>query len=211
MNRARPGALALALATLFVPLFARQSLGPLDFWTWMTATGIVAVGLARVFDPGLAGALRLGAARIRLRDCAAGALSAVALYVLFAAGAWVLRRIWPASADSIAAVYGLKSGVPTARIVLLLMLVIAPAEEIVWRAALQRMVAERWGAAAGVAGAAALYAAVHLGAGNLPLAAAAGLCGLFWGAMYARWRSLPANIVSHALWDVLVFVIAPLA
>ena len=211
MRRARPGTLAAALVALFVPLFAVQSLGPLDFWTWMTATGIVAVALALWLDPGLAGELLRGGAGFSLRACAAGALSAAALYGAFAAGAVALRRLWPASADSIASVYALKSGVSTARIVTLLVLVIAPAEEIVWRAALQRSAVQRWGEGRGVGAAAALYAAVHLGSGNLPLAAAAGLCGLFWGVLYARGRSLTANIVSHAVWDVLIFVVAPLA
>lgn len=210
MRRAHPGALALALAALFVPLFALRQLGPLDFWKWMTATGAAGCAVALCFDPGLAGELRRSLYGLRWRDIGLGLVSALALYGAFVLGAGALRRLWPASAASIAAVYALRTDVSTARIVALLVLVIAPAEEIIWRASLQRLFAERWGRWRGVIGAAAVYSAVHLGWGNLPLAAAAGICGLFWGAMYDRWRSLAANVISHAVWDVLIFVAAPL-
>lgn len=200
----------MALAALFVPLFAVRQLGSLDFWTWMTVTGAAGCAAALWLDPGLGGELRRSLFGLGWRDVGLGAVSALALYGAFVLGAGALRRLWPASAVSIADVYALRTGVSTARIVALLVLVIAPAEEIIWRASLQRLSVERWGRGAGVPGAAAVYAAVHLGWGNLPLAAAAGICGLFWGAMYERWRSLAANVISHALWDVLIFVAAPL-
>lgn len=210
MRRAQPGALVVALAALFVPLFALRRLGPLDFWSWMTAAGVVGCAVALWLDPGLGGELRRSLSGLRWRDAGLGVVSALALYGSFFLGAAALRRLWPSSTASIAGVYALRTGVSTARIVALLALAIAPAEEVIWRASLQRLFAQRWGRWQGVAGAAAVYAAVHLGWGNLPLAAAAGICGLFWGAMYARWRSLAANVISHALWDVLIFVAAPL-
>jgi membrane protease YdiL (CAAX protease family) len=41
------------------------------------------------------------------------------------------------------------------------------------------------------------------------LVAAAGVCGLYWGALFAWKRSLPVNIVSHVAWDLAVFVLFP--
>jgi membrane protease YdiL (CAAX protease family) len=38
---------------------------------------------------------------------------------------------------------------------------------------------------------------------------AAAVCGVFWGGLYLRFRSPLLNIVSHTLWDLLVFVILP--
>jgi membrane protease YdiL (CAAX protease family) len=41
------------------------------------------------------------------------------------------------------------------------------------------------------------------------LLAAAALCGLFWGAMLLRYRSVWPGLISHALWDVAAFVLFP--
>jgi hypothetical protein len=38
---------------------------------------------------------------------------------------------------------------------------------------------------------------------------AAAVCGVFWGWLYLRFRSPLLNVVSHAVWDLLVFVILP--
>jgi len=43
------------------------------------------------------------------------------------------------------------------------------------------------------------------------LAGAAGVCGLFWGALYRFFpRHLLALVISHAAWDVAVFVLFPI-
>ena len=53
------------------------------------------------------------------------------------------------------------------------------------------------------------YALVHVWAFNFMLLAAALVCGLFWGALY-RWRkNLAPVIVSHAVWDVEIFILFP--
>ena len=44
---------------------------------------------------------------------------------------------------------------------------------------------------------------------SLQAAVAAGLCGLFWGLLYMRTRSVWPGLVSHALWDLVIFVLAP--
>jgi uncharacterized protein len=41
----------------------------------------------------------------------------------------------------------------------------------------------------------------------LVLAAAA--CGLFWGFLYLRFKSVLLTAVSHALWDLTVFILIP--
>ncbi len=209
MNGRRFTALAVISAALFVPLFGLRRLGPLDFWAWMSATAAAVTLIALTLDPGLAVELRRGVKGITARAVAVGALSALALYAFFALGAFGMRRLWPASGTNIENVYAFKEGVSPARIVLLLALVIGPAEELFWRASLQRLGMERWGALRGTLAASAVYSAAHAASGNPLLIAAAGICGLFWGAMYARWRSLAANVVSHVVWDVLIFVVAP--
>jgi len=43
----------------------------------------------------------------------------------------------------------------------------------------------------------------------LVLAAAA--AGLFWGYLYHRFRSVLLNAVSHTLWDLVIFLVLPVA
>jgi hypothetical protein len=42
------------------------------------------------------------------------------------------------------------------------------------------------------------------------LLVAAAVCGFFWGWLYQREQSLIPVIVSHSIWDVLVFILFPL-
>jgi len=43
------------------------------------------------------------------------------------------------------------------------------------------------------------------------LVLAAATCGLFWGWLYLRFRSVIILVVSHVLWDLAIFLFAPLA
>jgi membrane protease YdiL (CAAX protease family) len=55
------------------------------------------------------------------------------------------------------------------------------------------------------------YAVAHAPIGSPLLVALALLCGLFWSALRAWTGSLVAPLVSHLLWDLLVFSLRPLA
>ena len=55
------------------------------------------------------------------------------------------------------------------------------------------------------------YAAVHIWSFNFMLIGAAGVAGLFWGAMYLRYRNLAPVIVSHSIWSAFIFAVAPLS
>ena len=79
-----------------------------------------------------------------------------------------------------------------------------------WRGYVQRRLTARLGFW-GVALSAMAYGVVHLASGNLMLIAAAFACGAFWGLLFLRFRSIHVNIVSHALWDVAVFILWPFA
>ena len=56
-----------------------------------------------------------------------------------------------------------------------------------------------------------VYALVHVWSLNFMLIMAALVAGCVWGLIYRiRPGMLPALIVSHALWDVLVFIVLPI-
>lgn len=55
-----------------------------------------------------------------------------------------------------------------------------------------------------------LYAGVHIITFNFMLVVAALVCGIYWGWIYKKEKSLVPIIISHAIWDFTVFVLFPL-
>jgi len=132
------------------------------------------------------------------------------LYAVFYFGFRIISLVWMRGEFSIQSVYALKDYASTWRLVLFLGLIIGPGEEILWRWFLQRRWAERVGPKKSFLWIALIYSLVHLATGNLLLVMAALICGLFWGWLFLKFNSLLANIISHSLWDVAIFVLWPL-
>jgi len=213
-SRARPsgrivGAAGALAAILFVALFRLRHLGPLDFWAWLALDIALVVAVSLIVDRGYAARLRRDARSGLLGKAALGVVSAGLLYAIFAAGRVVALRIFPFAGSGIGHVYALKEGVPLVRVVLLIGLVIGPGEEIFWRGFFQEWMGAASGRGYGLAFTAMLYTAVHLASGNVMLVLAAGVCGVFWGWLYLRFRSPVVNMISHTVWDLLVFVVFP--
>ncbi len=138
-----------------------------------------------------------------------GLISAVILYLFFAAGNYISRLIFDFVDTDISKIYGFKGDALPIRIFLLMTLIIGPGEELFWRGFLQRNIALRIGDVNGYIMATAIYAGVHILTGNLMLVLAALVAGLFWGWMYMKYKSVVMNIVSHTIWDITVFLILP--
>jgi membrane protease YdiL (CAAX protease family) len=212
-SAARPLVLAASAAVpaaLFIALFHFRRLGPVDFWWWMGLNIILAVGLGLTADSGYGQRLKADLRSGLPRKLILGVLSAAVLYAAFAAGRLIALKLFPFAPAGIAAVYRLKEGTGTLRILLLLGLLVGPGEEVYWRGFLQDRTSALLGSAKGFWLTALLYALVHVASGNAMLVLAAGVCGLFWGLTYRIFRSPILNAVSHTLWDLAVFVIWPL-
>jgi len=136
--------------------------------------------------------------------------SAVVLYLMFFIGHKIAAFILPFASDQVGLVYRTRSQADLWIIAVLLFAWVGPAEEIFWRAFVQRRFGQRYGPFAGLVVTAAIYTVVHIWSFNLMLLAAAGLCGVFWGAMFYRFRSLWPALISHAVWDVVIFVFLPI-
>jgi len=203
-------ALAGCAAVLFVALFRFRSLGPLDFWWWMSLSIALLCGLALALDRSILAAVREDARRGSVNKAALGLIAAAGLYGIFLLGLIVSTRLLPFAANDIQAVYGLKAGASPLRIAILLAFVIGPGEEFFWRGTLQRAWSARFGRVRGFLLATLLYALVHVAAGNVMLIAAAAIGGLFWGFLYLRTNSVLLTAVSHTAWDLLVFIVFPL-
>ena len=197
-------------AILFVPLFVTRGISWLDFWWWLSANLIFLLILVAILDKDWRKEiLNDFKARVPLK-IGLGLISAGALFALFYAGNILSRKIFPFAGAGIAKIYGFKAHASPLRVALLMVLVIGPGEELFWRGFLQRRAQREKGPWKGFAIATAVYALVHIGSGNLMLVLAAGLCGLCWGFLYLRARSLITNVVSHTIWDITIFLLFPL-
>ena len=218
MSGVRPGqrpklaavaACGAVAAVLFITLFRFRYLGPLDFWAWLAMNIAIVVALGFAVDRGYGRRLREDLRSGLLRKVVIGIVSAIALYAVFAAGRAAALGLFPFASEGIGRVYALRSGVPLFRIVLLIAVLIGPGEELFWRGFFQENAGARTGRRAGFVLASLLYTSVHLASGNIMLVLAAAVCGVFWGWLYLRFRSPLLNVVSHTVWDLLVFVVFP--
>jgi len=201
--------IAALAAALVIPLFIWRGIGPFDFWWWMSANLVVLIGLGAALDAEYGPALRRDVGDEARRKIGLGLLSAAGLYLIFFVGNWAARLVLPFAGADIGQVYGFKTGAPVLRLVLSMILIIGPGEELFWRAYLQRRWQKRFGPVAGWLAATALYALVHVGSGNILLVLAAAVCGLFWGRLYWKTGSALLVVVSHTVWDIAVFLIIP--
>jgi uncharacterized protein len=93
---------------------------------------------------------------------------------------------------------------------LALILVAAPGEELFWRGFIQKRLLRYFGPVGSITIGALLYASVHIYSGTFILMLAAFLSGLLWGALYMWKKSMPLVIVSHIVFDIMIFIILPL-
>jgi membrane protease YdiL (CAAX protease family) len=84
------------------------------------------------------------------------------------------------------------------------------AEELVWRGVVQEALSRRLSPAAAVLLTSAAYAAGHAPVGRPMLVALALACGLYWSLLRAWTGSLVPGLLSHLIWDFLVFIFRPL-
>jgi membrane protease YdiL (CAAX protease family) len=154
---------------------------------------------------------RSGEFQFDARAVVVGVLSAAALYGLFWLGKLVATAILPFAGDQIGQIYGKGEGVSRWTVMLLLLVVTGPCEEIYWRGFLQRKLMDRLGGPRGWLLASSIYSGVHIWSFNVMLIAAAAVAGLFWGALYWRTGRLAPVILSHSLWSAIVFAVLPIS
>jgi uncharacterized protein len=197
-----PRAVALALAATLI-ITALGSVA--DVWTQMATAYVLLIPLT-------AFALPLDWARLRrpsVEGLVTGLLSAIVLYGCGALTLSVISRV-PSLAAQLRALHAWKQLHPLWVGSALLVLVIVPGEEIVWRAGVTLPLAGRLGPFWGCLAGAAAFTAAHLGLGVGLLLLAAFAAGLFWSLLVVKTRSLVPALVCHLLWDlVMLFSMAP--
>ncbi len=139
-----------------------------------------------------------------------GLFSAVVLWVIFYFGEFFSGLLFGFARGQVDSIYALKEGQNKLWIALGLLFVMGPAEEIFWRGYVQQLLADRFGEWKGFVIATFIYALIHIWSFNFILVMAALVCGIFWGLMYRYNRNLVPLIISHAVWDVAVFILVPI-
>lgn len=201
----RPGrGVVVASSALAYLAFAATFRGPRKrFWQRMTATALGLGSISLLTDRDLR--RQWGGPA----DLARGAAIAGALYGVFAIGDRAARVVMPQGDQDIGNIYELRRLRPRAELALRLALVIAPAEELFWRGMLQSQLSQRLGRPKGALVAAALYGGAHICTGNATLVGAATVAGAGWSGLAAAGTPMPSLIVSHAIWDVWIFLVRP--
>ncbi|OAA94880.1 CPBP family intramembrane glutamic endopeptidase [Clostridium coskatii] len=178
---------------------------PFNFWIEMSGSILLLILMAFFVDRDI---FHFG--KIKGRYILIGVVSAIVLYGVFYAGNIISGYLFPFKDAQISSVYSNKLNANLALIGLLLFFIIGPGEELYWRGFIQNTLGKEFGENKGYLFSVLLYAAVHIVTGNFMLIIAALVCGLFWGWLYKKEKSLIPVIISHAIWDLTIFVLLPL-
>lgn len=193
-------------AVLWTVMFSPLTAPYVNFWWMMTASALTLSVLSTCFNPGWWREVKWSASNLLL-----GVAIAAALWGVFWTGDKVSSWLFDFARPQVNLIYGMKEGESPWLLSILMLFLIGPAEEIFWRGYVQRTLSLRWNANVGYVVATLLYALVHAGSCNFMLLMAALVAGVVWGGLYRLFpERMAAIIVSHAVWDVAVFIWFPI-
>ncbi len=197
--------LFVAIAAAAVVWYFLFAVPGTPFWLVIAAATFLLGGATLFVYPGtLKAPVRTWAAFIVL-----GLIGALALYIVFAIGNQAVRVVLANGARQVENVYATKAQAQPTLIGLLLFFIVGPGEELFWRAWVQRTLAARFGGFRGYLVTTAFYILIHVPSMNPALIGAAAIAGAFWGFVYLRYGHIGPGLVSHAVWDVAVFILFP--
>lgn len=203
----RPVITGFAVAAVFwFIMFSPWTAGMVNFWVTMSIAAGTLTTWSLINDRHSLATLY----KFHTKWIFIGITSAVLLYIVFFTGDQISAFLFDFAKPQIGGIYATRSQAPPALIGILLLLWIGPAEEIFWRGFAQRRISARYGEWSGFLITTAVYAFVHIWAFNFMLFMAALICGLFWGFMYMKYKSVWPGIISHAVWGLAIFVLFPL-
>lgn len=191
---------------LWTIMFSPWTAPHVHFWWAMTLSAFTLTVLSSIVSPGWWKRVRWSVSNILM-----GVAIAIALWCVFWVGDKTSTWIFDFARPQVNLIYGMKEGESPWLLSCLLLFLIGPAEEIFWRGYVQEKLSQRYSANMGFLLATACYTLVHVASFNFMLIMASMVCGLAWGLLYRLFpQRFSAIIVSHALWDVAVFVWFPI-
>ena len=146
-----------------------------------------------------------------LQNVVIGVLIAVVLWGVFWVGDRLSSLMFDFARPQVDMIYGMKAGENPWVLTALMLFIIGPAEEIFWRAYIQKSFSRHWNPNMGFILTTLVYSLVHISKFNFMLIMAAAVAGLVWGLAYRFFpEKIGAIIISHALWDCAVFIWFPI-
>ncbi|HOT96026.1 MAG TPA: type II CAAX endopeptidase family protein [bacterium] len=207
----KKGVFYFSIALAFLLWYVMFVLRPFNFWLMMAfSTSLLSLIVLWIGKP------FAEKGEWRWSNVLIGVVSALVLYGVFWIGNQVLvlgERLLPqlisSRPENLASIYGNRGSLAPHWIALLLFFPIGFGEEFFWRGLVQNRFSTRLGRWRAFFLTTFLYTAVHFATGNLVLLLAAVTCGLYWGALYAWRGALLPVLISHMIWDPLIFVFFP--
>ncbi|MDD3160359.1 MAG: type II CAAX endopeptidase family protein [Bacteroidales bacterium] len=196
----------IVAALLWFVMFSPWTKEYVNFWITMGFSATILTGMSIFLGNNFKQQFSLSG-----KDLAIGVVSAAVLYVVFFLGNFFSTLLFDFAKEQVGTIYQMKEGENPLFLVLLLAILIGPAEEIFWRGFIQRTLIGKYGEWTALIATTLIYAFVHLWSFNFMLIMAAMVCGAFWGLLYKYNKNLVTIIVSHAVWDVCVFILFPIA
>lgn len=191
---------------MWTVMFSPWTAPYVNFWWMMTASAVMLSLLATVFSPGW-----WRCVRISLREILLGVAIAAVLWCVFWIGDKISQLLFDFARPQVDTIYGMKDGESPWLLTMLMLFLIGPAEEIYWRGYVQKQLSAKWNPDMGFAVTTLVYALVHAGSLNFMLTMAALVAGAVWGLLYRFFpERFTAIIISHAVWDVAVFIWFPI-
>ncbi len=145
-----------------------------------------------------------------------GIIFAIFLYLIFLFGNLFLNyltlnfKILSDKGSLIENIYANKGRFSPVLISVLIIFPIAFGEEVFWRGFVQKNLSLKYGKWASLLITVLLYTFIHIFSMNPILMMAAFVCGIFWGITYLYTDKLNIVLISHIVWDLLIFVIYPI-
>lgn len=193
-------------AVLWTVMFSPWTAPYVNFWVMMTCSGLTLTLYSTWASPGWWKDVRLD-----LNNVLLGVALAAALWGVFWLGEFFSTLLFDFARPQVDMIYGMKEGENPWILTLLMLFIIGPAEEIFWRAYLQKNLSQRWNPDMGFIVTTLMYSIVHLPKFNFMLIMAAAVAGFVWGLAYRFFpKKIGAIILSHALWDCAVFIWFPI-
>ena len=198
--------LILLAFLLWTVMFSPWTAPFVPFWWMMTFSAFTLTVLSSIVSPGWWKCVRWSVSNLLF-----GIVIAVVLWCVFWVGDKASTWLFDFARPQVNLIYGMKEGESPWLLSCLLLFLIGPAEEIFWRGYVQNKLQQRYSPNMGYVVTTAIYALVHAGSCNFMLIMAALVAGAAWGLMYRLFpQKFGAIILSHALWDVAVFVWFPI-
>lgn len=195
----------LVAAILWFVMFSPWTTHLFNFWKTMAISALILIGLSVFMAKDIKKQVVFS-----LKDIVIGVVSAVVLWAVFFLGDYFSTMLFDFAKLQVGNIYQMKDGENPLFLGILLVFLVGPAEEIFWRGFVQNRIGKKYGEWSALILTTLVYAFVHIWSFNFMLIMAAMVCGAFWGLLYKYNKNLLTLIISHALWDVAVFILFPI-